>query len=457
MQDDQGQHNRNNKEKSEEYSETSKSYSREETLEAWPTFTQEEKLDVFRNLNKADLEDLFIDLDTVSQAEIYGTINLENRRNCIRILDADDVTDLIQELPDELKQDAFNLLDNYSRAEVKALLAYEEDEAGGLMNPRFTRLRPDFTVDQAIKYLYAQSQGKTETIYYGYVCDKNQILMGVVSLRQLFSSAPSMLISDLMIKDLVTISAEEAQEEVARLFSTHNFLAIPVIDQAGVMQGIVTFDDIVSVVQEEATEDIQKIGGTEALDAPYLQTDFLEMIKKRAGWLLVLFMGEMFTATAMQNYGDDIAKAVVLALFIPLVISSGGNAGSQATTLIIRSLALGEIRLQDWFKVFLRELGSGACLGAILGLIGLFRILVWPNHSTIYGPHYVLIAIVVAISLIGVVLWGTLAGSMLPFILRYLKLDPATASAPFVATVVDVTGLVIYFSVAKFFLSGILL
>lgn len=461
MSDNQGDDNKleqyNSSSKEDDKSLINDSYSLEETLELWPTLSYDERLDVFRNLNRADLEDLFINLDTDSQAEMYGILNLEDRRNWIRILDADDITDLIQALGDEFKQDAFNLLDNYSRAEVKALLAYEEDVAGGLMNPRFTRLRPEFTVDQAIKYLYAQSQGKTETIYYGYVCDKNQILQGVVSLRELFKSAPSMPICDLMNKDLVTISADEAQEEVAKLFSTHNFLAIPVVDEKNVMQGIVTFDDIVSVVQEEATEDIQKIGGTQALDAPYLQIDFLEMIKKRAGWLLFLFVGEMFTATAMQRYEGEIQRAVVLALFIPLVISSGGNAGSQATTLIIRALALGEVRLQDWFKVFLREIGSGVCLGAILGSIGLVRIILWPNSTVVYGEHYLAIAMVVSISLVGVVLWGSLAGSMLPFILRFFKLDPATASAPFVATVVDVTGLVIYFTVAKFFLTGILL
>ena len=461
MEDHQGDGNRPEStepsSKEEEISVIKKTYSEEDTLELWPTLTHDERLDIFRNLNRTDLENLFINLDTDSQAEMYGILNLEDRRNWIRILDADDVTDLIQALPDELKQDALDLLDNYSRAEVKALLAYEEDEAGGLMNPRFTRLRPEFTSDQAIKYLYAQSQGKTETIYYGYVCDKNQVLLGVVSLRQLFKSAPSMLISDLMIKELVTITADQAQEEVAKLFSTHNLLAIPVVNEANIMQGIVTFDDIVSVVQEEATEDIQKIGGSEALDAPYLQINFLEMIKKRAGWLLFLFVGEMFTATAMQRYEGEIKRAVVLALFIPLVISSGGNAGSQATTLIIRAMALGEIRLQDWFKVFFRELGSGVCLGAILGSIGLLRILLWPNSNIVYGEQHLLIAFVVAVALVGVVLWGSLAGSMLPFILRAFKLDPATASAPFVATVVDVTGLIIYFSVAKFFLTGTLL
>ncbi len=432
-------------------------FSVDDALEAWPTMSSEDRAQVFRNQNRTDLENLFIRLAAPYQAEIYGILALEDRRNWIRILAIDDLADLIQELIPEQQEDAMNLLDNYTRNEVTALLAYAEDEAGGLMNPRFTRLRPDFTVDQAIKYLYAQSQGKAETIYYGHVCDKNQVLLGVVSLRQLFMSPPQAKIDEIMKKDLVTITEDTDQEQVAMLFSTHNLLAIPVVDAAGVMKGIVTSDDIVAVVQEVATEDIHKIGGSEALEAPYLEINFFEMVKKRAGWLSVLFLGEMFTATAMQRYELEIEKAVVLALFIPLVISSGGNTGSQATTIIIRALALGELRLRDWWRVFFREMASGLCLGTILGMMGLLRIMLWPHKELIYGQHYFLISLVVAFSLVGIVLWGTLSGAMLPFILKRLKLDPATASAPFVATVVDVSGLVIYFTVAKMLLKGILL
>lgn len=432
-------------------------FSVDDILESWSNMSSEKRYEVFRNGAREDLEKIFTQLAPSYQAEIYAILPLDDRRTWIRILDADDVTDLIQALPTHLQKDALSLLDHITRTEITALLAYEEDEAGGLMNPQFTRLRPDFTVDQAIKYLYVQSQGKTETIYYGYVCDKNQVLLGVVSLRQLFLSPRQELIENIMQKDLVSVTEDTDQEEIAKLFSTHNVLAMPVLNAQGVMKGIVTFDDIVAVVQEVATEDIQKIGGSEALDAPYMETNFFEMVRKRAGWLLVLFLGEMFTATAMQRYEIEIEKAVVLALFIPLVISSGGNSGSQATTLIIRSLALGELRLKDWWRVFLRELASGLCLGLILGLTGLLRILLWPNHQGLYGPHYILIAMVVAFSLIGIVLWGTLTGSMLPFLLKRLKLDPATASAPFVATVVDVSGLVMYFTFAKLLLSGILL
>jgi magnesium transporter len=247
------------------------------------------------------------------------------------------------------------------------------------------------------------------------------------------------------------------QEELSRLFATHRYLAFPVVDQEGRMKGIVTLDDIVDVVREEATEDIQKIGGTAALDAPYLRVGIGHMIRKRAGWLAVLFLGESLTATAMGYFEAEIARAVVLALFVPLVISSGGNSGSQATTLVIRAMALGEVKLRDWWRVMHREILSGLGLGAILASIGILRILLWQSLFHTYGAHSFLIAMTVASSLVGVVLWGSLVGSMLPFVLRRLGLDPATASAPFVATLVDVTGLIIYFSAAKVILSGTLL
>jgi magnesium transporter len=257
-----------------------------------------------------------------------------------------------------------------------------------------------------------------------------------------------------MTTDLVVAPEDLDQEEVSRLFAQNDLLAIPVVDANRHMKGIVTVDDVVTVVQEEATEDIQKLGGTSALDAPYLSLGLVEMIKKRAGWLTVLFVGEMFTATAMAHYEGEISRAVVLALFIPLIISSGGNAGSQATSLIIRSMALREVRLRDWWKVLMREISSGLALGTILGCVGFARIMLWPTRAEVYGPHYDRVALAVALSLIGVVLWGSVSGSMLPFVLRKLKFDPASASAPFVATIVDVTGLVIYFTVASLILHG---
>jgi magnesium transporter len=262
---------------------------------------------------------------------------------------------------------------------------------------------------------------------------------------------------DIMRRDLVTVGEEEDQEALSRLFEAHRFLALPVVDPEGRMKGVVTIDDIVEVVREEATEDIQKLGGSEALDAPYLSIGFISMTRKRAGWLSALFLGEMLTATAMGHFQDEIARAVILALFVPLIISSGGNSGSQATTLVIRAMALGEVRLRDWFRVVRRELAAGMVLGAILAVIGTVRILTWEAAFHMYGEHYLLIAATVAFSLVGVVTFGTLAGSMLPFVLRRLGFDPASASAPFVATLVDVTGLVIYFTVASVVLRGTLL
>jgi magnesium transporter len=260
-----------------------------------------------------------------------------------------------------------------------------------------------------------------------------------------------------MQRELVTVGEEMDQEAVGRLFATHHLLSLPVVDAEGRMKGVVTADDIVDVVSEEATEDIQKIGGSEALDTPYLATGFARMTRKRGGWLAALFLGEMLTATAMAHFEDEIARAVVLALFVPLIISSGGNSGSQASTLVIRAMALGELRLRDWWRVIRRELVSGLALGGILASIGLLRILLWQAVFHLYGEHYVLIALTVAFSLVGVVTFGTLAGSMLPFLLRRLGFDPASASAPFVATLVDVTGLVIYFTVASVVLRGALL
>ncbi|RYZ73256.1 MAG: magnesium transporter, partial [Proteobacteria bacterium] len=253
------------------------------------------------------------------------------------------------------------------------------------------------------------------------------------------------------------VPVDTDQEQIGKIFSSQDLMAIPVINEQNQMVGIVTFDDVASVIQEEATEDIHKLGAVETLDAPYMKISMLQMIKKRAGWLLILFLGEMFTATAMGYFQSEIERAVVLALFIPLIISSGGNSGSQASTLIIRAMALGEVRLRDWWRVLGRELATGLALGTCLSLVGLTRILLWPAREQLYGPHYVRVAITVSISIVGVVLWGTLSGSMLPFLLKKMRFDPASASAPAVATLVDVTGLVIYFSVASAVLKGALL
>ncbi len=425
-------------------------------LNEWPHLSQEDRLRRFRELDHDDKEDLFLSMPAREQGALMEEFSRAERRIWIRFLAPDDACDLVQELPENLRAEILSLVDETARREIIALLSYREDEAGGLMSPRFARVRPDMLVAEAIRYVRQQAR-VVDPIHYVYVLDSHQKLLGVISLRQLFVSPAERKTSDVMETELITIPDEMDQESVSRLFTQHRYVALPVVDAEGRMQGVVTLDDILDVSQEEATEDIQKLGGTEALDAPYSEVSFLQMIKKRGGWLMILFIGEMFTASAMHQFEDEIQRAVVLALFIPLIISSGGNSGSQASTLIIRAIALQEIRLRDWWRVFLRETGTGLCLGLMLATIGMIRILLWPNREQVYTEHYFLVSVAVAASLVGVVLFGSLVGSMLPFLLRRLKLDPASASAPMVATLVDVTGLVIYFEFAKIFLRGTLL
>ena len=375
----------------------------------------------------------------------------------MRLLPLDDAADLAQAAPDGEREGLLALLDDASRTEVAALMAYSEDVAGGLMNPRFMRLRPELTIDEAISYLRKQGPDVSLPIQYGYVLDPEQHLLGVVPLLALFSCRAEQTVRDVMNMPPVVVTDDTDQELVSRLFREHGLFAAPVVDDAGRMKGVVTVDDIVDVLDEEATEDMQKTGGVAALDTPYLKASFRSMLRKRGGWLTVLFLGEMLTATAMGWFEEQLATAIVLALFVPLIISSGGNAGSQATTLVIRAMALGEVTLRDWWDVFRREFSVGLALGVLLAVIGAIRILLWQEFFGSYGQHHVVLAITVSLSLVGVVLWGTLAGSTLPFLLRLARLDPASASAPFVATLVDVTGLIIYFSVAGVVLRGTLL
>jgi magnesium transporter len=426
-------------------------------IENWSALSPNERRNEFLKLERTEAEELFLSLNPHDQAELIVEGHSREKRSWIRLLPPDDVADLIQEMGLEHRDEILNLLDAQTRREVTALLAYSEDNAGGLMSSRFVRLRPDMSVDEAISYLRIQAKTQVETIYYAYVIDADQTLLGVVSFRELFAAAPHKKIRDIMKTDLVKVPVGLDQEQVAKIFSKQDFMALPVVDEWDHIKGIVTFDDIASVLQEEATEDIHKLAAVETLDAPYMKIGFLELVRKRAGWLVILFVSEMFTATAMGYFQTEIEKAVVLALFIPLIISSGGNSGSQASTLIIRAMALGELRLRDWWRVFFRELAAGTCLGVVLGAVGIMRIMLWPSRETLYGEHYGIIAATVGASVLGCVLWGTLSGSMLPFVLRSFRLDPATASAPFVATLVDVTGLIIYFTVASFIMAGTLL
>jgi len=431
--------------------------SADELHEAWRLLSPEERIESFGFLSPEEAQDFFLGMRPADQLLVVRHSPTAIQRSWVRLLAPDDAADLLQEAEPEERAELMALLDPATRREVTTLLAYAEDDAGGLMSPRYARLRPDMTADEAIGYLRMQARQNLETINYAYVLDAQQHLLGVMSLRELFTAPGDKKVSEVMITDLVTVSEDTDQETTSQLLGRHGVIAIPVLDADGRMKGIVTWDDIVDVVEEEATEDIQKMGGSEALDAPYLQVGLLQMIKKRAGWLSALFIGELLTATAMGYYEKEIARAAVLAVFIPLIISSGGNSGSQATTLIIRALALSEVRLRDWWRVCRREFVSGLGLGAILAVLGFTRIAIWQSTFHTYGAHGWLIAVTVALSLIGVVLWGTLIGSSLPFLLRRLGFDPASASAPFVATLVDVTGLIIYFTFASLVLRGTLL
>lgn len=429
----------------------------EDLRDAWPALDAAERVEGFRLLAPAEGEELFLSLTARDECELLRALEPAERQLWMRQLPPDDAADVVQEAADEEREGLLRLLDDPTRREVNALLAYAEDEAGGLMSPRYVRLRPEMTVDEAISYLRRAARERVETIYYIYVVDAEQRLVGVVSFRELFAAAPPALVRDVMQSDVVTVPEELDQERVANVIAESDLMAVPVVDADGRIQGIVTVDDIVDVVREEATEDIQKIGGSHALNAPYLQVGLLDMVRARAPWLTVLFVGQLLTATAIAHFESAIARAVVLALFIPLVISSGGNSGSQASTLVIRAMAVEEVRLRDWARVLRREVLAGLLLGALLGVLGLLRVVLWPHRVEAFGAEFLWVGITVAVSLLWIVMWGSVAGSMLPFVLRRVGFDPASASAPFVSTLVDVTGLVIYFSVATFFLSGRLL
>jgi magnesium transporter len=428
-----------------------------ELHEKWPQASLSEKLLQFRQLPLSDAQEFFLELSTKDQYEIISQMPEGEQTVWLRILDPDDAADLVQVASNEERDHFIGLVDDNTRDDIQALLKYREDVAGGLMSPRFARVRPDMTVSEALTYVRKQALEATETVYVVYVLDAMQHLLGVTSLRTIFAAEPYQIIRDIMRTRPVKILEDTDQETVSRLFAEHDLIAIPVVDADNRMKGIVTIDDIVDVVEEVATEDIQKMGGSSALGAPYLKLSLMDMLKKRAGWLTILFLGEMLTANAMSQFEDEIAQAVVLALFVPLIISSGGNAGSQASTIVIRAMAVGELRLSDWWRVMHREIFTGFMLGAILCLIGIARIVIWQHFFHTYGEHYWLIAATVGITLLGIVLWGTVAGSIMPFILRRVGFDPASASTPFIATLVDVTGLILYFSVASLILRGTLL
>jgi len=392
-------------------------------------------VNVFRILDFPVQERILKKLPGSKVAELINELPPDDRTSLFSEMHGDTVKALIQHLPPNDRKEAFRLL------------GYKEDSVGRLMTPDYIAVKRTWDVNRVLAHI--REYGKnSETIDVIYVIDSNGVLLDDIRIREILLVNPETKVSSLMDNRLISLNVNDPQEEAINIFRMNNRVALPVTDNENILLGIVTVDDILWIANEEYTEDIQKIGGTEALDEPYLEINLFRLIKKRVGWLVVLFLGEMLTATAMTYFGDEIAKWVVLAYFLPLIISSGGNSGSQASTLIIQAMALGEITVADWWRVMRREIISGLMLGIVLGIIGFLRITIWSAFSDIYGHDWLFVAITVGFALIGVVLWGSLAGSMLPLALKKLGADPATSSAPFVATLVDVTGLIIYFSIA---------
>ena len=413
---------------------------------------------IFRILPRQLATTVFEYLPVDQQTEVVETLGTEQLVGLLNEMAPDDRTRLFEELPAEVTKRALATLKPDQLLQARQLLGYPEGTAGRVMTPRYLAVRPTATAGEALRYIREHGQGiESQSLNVIYVTDEKGVLLDDIRLPTLVMADPNTLVSELNDRQLVSIQATADRSEVVALFEKYDRVAVPVTDSQGVLLGVITVDDVLDVAEEKATQDIQGLGGVEALDAPYFDVGFASMVRKRGGWLSALFLGEMLTATAMTAYEDEIAKATVLSLFLPLIISSGGNSGSQATSIIIRSLALRDVRLGEWWKVASRELASGLTLGALLGSIGFLRILIWARAFHQYGEHFLLVATVVALALVGVVLYGNLVGSMLPFLLRRLGFDPAKASAPFVATLVDVSGLIIYFNVATLVLRGTLL
>jgi len=450
------------------------------------TLSPHEVADLLETLTDDLRDKIFPLLDIPRQASVLREVEGDEVRDDLiesipdaRLADiaeaqrTDDATDLMAEIPEERRERVLEEIHPDVREEIRELVSYPPETAGGLMQTELMKLNKDLTVAQAIEEFRKKYDPKIGDVYDIYVVDADDHLLGRVRNRHLLTHAPHVKLSEFMRPDVRTVPITMDQEKIADIVKNYDLPSVAVVDDQGRLVGRILVDDVIDVVVQEATEDMQKLGGTEALDEPYLTIRLRDMVKKRAGWLAALFLSEMLTASAMATFEGEIEKAAVLAMFIPLIISSGGNSGSQATSLVIRAMALGEVKLRDWWRVMRRELATGLVLGLLLGAIGVVRILVWqwafkrtpdPRHmpgpdddGTYYGMYYQFVAATVGVSLVGIILWGSIVGSMLPFILRKLGFDPASSSAPFVATLVDVTGIVIYFSVALLFLSGRLL
>ena len=417
---------------------------------------EREQLILFRLLPLKLATEVFENLELEEQRHFLDNLTQDKVADILNEMAPDDRTALLEFLPANFVAELIQSLSEPERKVTLQLLGYPEDSVGRLMTPDYIAIRENWTVQQVLDYV-RQHGGQSETLSVMYVTDMHGVLLDDIRIREFLLAAPEVKVRDLMDRRFVQLTASQDQEEAIDIFRRNDRVALPVVSDQGILLGIVTLDDILTIREEEDTEDMQKLGGSEALDEPYLATPLLRMVQKRAGWLVILFLGELLTASAMQFFEGELQKAIVLVQFIPLIISSGGNSGSQATSLIIRAMALGEFTIGEWWLVLRREIMSGLALGVILGIVGFSRIAIWQSITPIYGPHWLMVAFTVAVALVGIVLWGSLAGSMLPLLLKKLGLDPATSSAPFVATLVDVTGLIIYFSVALVMLRGTLL
>src|SRR5213596_205677 len=423
---------------------------------------EDEQVIIFRVLPHALAADVFEYLDLDAQQTLLRAMAHEQVVAILNEMSPDDRTALLEEVPSAAARQLIRLLTPEERRVATALLGYPEGSVGRLMTPDFVAVREDWTVKEVLDYVREHGRD-SETLNFIYVVDERGKLIDDLRIRNFLLRPLNTRVDEIMDRSFVHLTVNETQEEALNIFRKYDRAALPVVDSNALLVVMVTQDDILDVAEQEDTEDIQKIGGMEALAEPYTTIPLLRMVKKRATWLIILFLGEMLTATAMANYQQELAKALVLALFLPLIISSGGNSGSQASTLMIRAMALGEVTLHDWWRVMSREVQAGLSLGVILGVIGVVRVGAWAMvgeqyfHRQPYGPHWPLVALTVGLALVGVVLWGTLSGSMLPFILRRVGADPAASSAPFVATLVDVTGLIIYFSIALLIMRGAML
>ena len=418
---------------------------------------EEEQAVLFRLLSHVQATAVFAYLDADAQQKVLKAMGNVDAAKILNDMSPDDRTALLEELPGAAVVQLLQLLSPEEKAVAQSLLNYPERSVGRLMTPDFIEVRDDWTNQQVLDFIRTHGRD-SETLNVIYVTDDERTLIDDLRIREILLRPVTMKVSEFRDSQFVALRVTDDAATATDIFKKYDRTALPVVDSEGKLVGMVTIDDVLDILEQKTTGEIQKIGGMEALDEPYMTISLPRMVKKRATWLVILFLSEMLTATAMQHYNDEISKAIVLTLFLPLIMSSGGNSGSQATTLIIRAMGVGEVRLRDWWRVMRKEVISGLSLGAILGAVGFVRIEFWQHlHIFDYGDHHWLIASTVAVALVGVVMWGSLMGAMLPFLLRRCGLDPATSSAPFVATLVDVTGLLIYFNVALFILRGTML